>query len=90
MVAHPPRRIKVGRGQGRVAGRTSPRQPEHQQKCAVQLLGRFGVDAANNPPNAVATECNQFVDHDLRPKAKPVLWGNLDYRPERKSVLQVR
>ncbi len=70
--------------------RCSPRQPEHQKEGAVQLLGRFRVDAANNPPNAVAAERDQFVCHDLRPKAKTVLRCNFDQRPEQKSVLQVR
>jgi hypothetical protein len=93
MVAHPPRRIKVGRGLGAAqirAAPPSPRQPKHQQKRAVQLFGRFRIDAANNPPNALATERKQFVRHDLRPDAKTVFWGNFDHRSERKSVLQVR
>ena len=68
----------------------SPRQPEYQKERAVQLFGRFHVDAANNPPNAVAAERDQFIRHDLRPETKTVLRRNLDQRPEQKSVLQVR
>jgi hypothetical protein len=35
---------------------SSPGQSEDQKERAVQLFGRFRVDAANNPPNAVAAE----------------------------------
>ena len=90
MVTDPTPRGKAGmRGKPRPAG-LLPRQPEHQQKCAVQLFDRVRVDAANNPPNAVATERYQLIRHDLRPKAKAVLGGDLDYWSERKSILQVR
>jgi hypothetical protein len=65
----------------------SARQPQHQQKRTVQLLGRFRVDAANNPPNAIATERDQFVGHDLRPEAKTVFRCNFNQRSEQKSVL---
>jgi hypothetical protein len=67
-----------------------PGQPEHQQKGTVQLFRRLRVDATNNPPNAVATERDQLICHDLRAQAKAVPWGNFDYRSERKSVLQIR
>ena len=40
---------------------SSPGQSEEQKERAVQLFGRFRVDAANNPPNAVAAERDQFV-----------------------------
>ena len=43
----------------------SPSQAEDKKVCAVQLFGRVRVDAANNPPNAVATERDQFICHDL-------------------------
>jgi hypothetical protein len=85
--------IKMGRAWEKRRRRTiaaSPRQPEYQKERAVQLFGRFHVDAANNPPNAVAPERDQFVCHDLRSKAKTVPGGNLDQRPEQKSVLQLR
>src|SRR5260370_37500527 len=72
------------------ASASSPRQAEEQKERAVQLFGRFRVDAANNPPNAVAAERDQFIRHDLRPETKTVLWRNLDQRPEQKAVLQVR
>lgn len=90
MVAYPPPQGKMGlRGKPRQAV-LLPRQPANQQKCTVQLFGRVRVDAANNPPNAVATERDQFICHDLRSKAKAVLGGDLDDRSERKPVLQVR
>jgi hypothetical protein len=82
--------IKMGRGVREVQMPTifsSSRQPEHHKERAVQLFGRFHVDAANNPPNAVAAERDQFVCHDLRPKAKTVRGRNFDQRSERKSVL---
>jgi hypothetical protein len=69
---------------------SSPGQSEDQKERAVQLFGRFRVDAANNPPNAIAAERDQFVCHDLRPKAKTVLGCNFDQRSERKSVLWIR
>ncbi len=81
--------IKMGRvwlGRGR-ASASSPRQAEDKKKGAIQLFGRFRVDAANNPPDAVAAERDQFVCHDLRSKAKTVPGGNFDQRAERKSVL---
>ena len=70
--------------------RCSPRQPEHQKERPVQLFGRFRVEAANNPPNAVAAERDQFVCHDLRAKAKTGLRRNFDQRSQRKSALKVR
>ena len=66
---------------------SSPGQSEDQEERAVQLFGRFRVDAANNPPDAVAAERDQFVCHDLRSKAKTVPGCNFDQRAERKSVL---
>ena len=66
---------------------SSPGQSEDQEERAVQLFGRFRIDAANNLPNAVAAERDQFVCHDLRPKAKAVPGCNFDQRAERKSVL---
>jgi hypothetical protein len=93
MVVYLARRIKMGGGMGEArtcAAGSSPCQPEHQKERAVQLFRRLRVDAANNSPNAVAPERDQFVCHDLRPKAKTVLGCNLDQRSERKSVLQVR
>jgi len=65
----------------------SPRQTENQKERAVELFGRFCVDAANNPPNAVAAERDQFICHDLGPKAKTVRGRNFDQRSQRKSVL---
>jgi hypothetical protein len=59
MVIYSPPPIKMGRGHGRGADApraSSPRQPEDKKERAVQLFGRFHVDAANNPPNAVAAE----------------------------------
>ena len=67
----------------------SARQPEHQKESAVELFGCIGVDSANNPPNAVAAECDQLICHDLRSETKAVFGRDLDYRSERKSVLQV-
>jgi hypothetical protein len=67
MVIHSPPSIKMGFGNTSAA--RSLRQSEQKER-AVELLGRFSVDAANNPPNAVAAECDQFICHDLRPKAK--------------------
>jgi hypothetical protein len=93
MVIYSAQPIKMGRGKGEARMRSaasSPRQAEDQKERAVQLFGRFSVDAANNPPNAVAAERDQFVCHDLRPKAKSVLGCNFDQRSERKSVLQIR
>ena len=90
MVIHPGRRIKMGGGGSGESRGASPGEAEDQKKRAIQLFRRFRVDAANNPPNAVAAERDQFVCHDLRPKAKTVLRRNFDHRPERKSVLQVR
>jgi hypothetical protein len=93
MVIYSAQPIKMGRGRGEARMRSaapSPRQAEDQKERAVQLFGRFSVDAANNPPNAVAAERDQFVCHDLRPKAKSVLGCNFDQRSERKSVLQIR
>jgi hypothetical protein len=92
MVIYSPPPIKMGGGwlgRGR-ASASSPRQAEEQKERAVQLFGRFHVDAANNPPNAVAAERDQFVCHDLRPKAKAVPGCNFDQRAERKSVLEIR
>ena len=80
--------IKMGEGQIDLElPRRSARQPQHQQKRAVQFLGRVRVNAANDPPNAVATERDQFVGHDLRPKAKTVFRCNFNQRSEQKSVL---
>jgi hypothetical protein len=89
MVIYSPPPIKMGGAwekRGR-ASASSPRQAEDQKKRAIQLFGRFPVDAANNPPNAVAAERDQFICHDLRPKAKTVRGRNFDQRSERKSVL---
>jgi hypothetical protein len=82
----PIKMVRVWLGRGR-ASASSPRQPEHQKKRAIQLFGRFRVDAANNPPDAVAAERDQFVCHDLRSKAKTVPGCNFNQRAERKSVL---
>ncbi len=60
----------------------SLRQPEDQKERAVELLGRFSVDAANNPPNAITAKRDQFICHDLRPKAKTAFRCNLDQRSE--------
>ncbi len=62
------------------AGKQTPsaRKPEHQQECAVQLFGRFRVDAANDPSNTVAAQRDQLIRHDLRPKAETVLGSNFD------------
>jgi len=68
-------------GAALVAHRSS-RQPEDQKQRAVELFGCFSVDAADNPPNAVAAERDQFIGHDLRPKAKTVSRRNLDQRSE--------
>jgi hypothetical protein len=90
MVIHLVARIKMGEGvtEARMpAGALSPRQAEHQKERAVQLFGRFRVDAANNPPDAVAAERDQLVCHDLRSKAKTVLGCNFDQRSEQKPVL---
>ena len=89
MVIYSPPPIKMGGAwekRGR-ASASSPRQAEDQKERAIQLFRRFRVDAANNPPNAVAAERDQFVCHDLRSKAKTVPGGNFDQRAERKSVL---
>jgi hypothetical protein len=89
MVIYSPPPIKMGKGWSRADDDDilSPRQPEHEKERAIQLLGRVRVDAADNPPDAVAAERDQFVCHDLRPKAKTVLRCNFDQRSERKSVL---
>jgi hypothetical protein len=76
MVIYSSSSIKMGFGNTSAA--RSLRQSEQQKERAVELLGRFSVDAANNPPNAVAAECDQFICHDLRPKAKTVFRCNLD------------
>jgi hypothetical protein len=92
MVVYLAARIKMGKGQIGLAElryRCSARQSEQYQKRAVQFLGRFCADAANNPPNTVAAERDQLVRHDLRPKAKSIFRCNFDQRPEQKSVLQV-
>jgi hypothetical protein len=84
MVIYSPPSIKMGGdaiGQMPITA-ASLRQPEHQKKRAVELLGCLSVDAANNPPNAVTAECDQFIRHDLRPKAKTVFRCNLDQRSE--------
>jgi len=31
-------------------------QSEHDEQRAIEVFGRFRVDATNNPPNAVAAE----------------------------------
>jgi hypothetical protein len=93
MVIYLAARIKMGKGIGEAQMRavsSSPRQAENQKKRPVQLFGRFRVDTTNHPPNAVAAEGDQFVGHDLRPKAKTVFRRSFDQRPEQKSVLQVR
>jgi hypothetical protein len=88
MVVHPPPRIKMGGGMGEARRRElSACQSEDQEERAIQLFGRFHVDAANSVPNAVAAKRDQFVGHDLRPKATTILWGNFDQWSERKSVL---
>ena len=92
MVIYSPPPIKMGgawekRG---LASASSPRQAEEQKERAVQVFGRFRVDTANNPPNAVAAERDQFIRHDLRPETKTAPGRNFDQRPEQKSVLQVR
>jgi hypothetical protein len=51
------------------------------------LFGRFSVDVANNPSNAVTAERDQFIGHDLRAEAKTVFRCNLNQRSERKSGL---
>jgi hypothetical protein len=91
MVIYSPPPIKMGRAWSRAdAGDIlSPRQPEHQQERAVQLFGRFRVDAANDPPNAVAAKRDQSVRHDPRPQAKTVFRRNVDQRSERKFVLRI-
>jgi hypothetical protein len=92
MVVHLAARIKMGE-EGICDARAacpSSRQAEQHEERAIEVVRGFRIDAADHPPNAVTTERDQFVGHDLRTKAKTVLWGNLDYRPERKSVLQVR
>jgi hypothetical protein len=84
MVIYSPPSIKMGGdaiGQMPITA-ASLRQPEHQKKRAVELLGCLSVDAANNPPNAVTAECDQFIRHDLRPKAKTVFRCNPDQRSE--------
>jgi hypothetical protein len=60
----------------------SLRQSEHQKERAVELLGSLGVNAANNPPNAVTAKRDQFIGHDLRPKAKAGFRRSLDQRSE--------
>ena len=90
MVIYSAQPSKMGRGRGEARMRSaapSPRQAEDQKERAVQLFGRFSVDAANNPPNAVAAERDQFVCHDLRPKAKAVCRCSFNQRPERKPGL---
>ena len=67
----------------------SSRQAEDQKQRAVELFGRFSIDAADNPPNAVTAERDEFIGHDLRPETKAVLRGCFNQRSERKSVLQV-
>jgi hypothetical protein len=57
MVVYSGAPIKMGEGieEGRKWGVASlPRQAEDQQQRAIQLFGRFRVNAANNPPNSVA------------------------------------
>jgi len=68
----------------------STRQAENQKQRPIQLFGCFRVDAADHPPDTVAAQRDQFIRHDLRPKTQAVLGGDLDYRPEREFVLQVR
>jgi hypothetical protein len=82
---------KIGTGQIDLElPRRSARQSQHQQKRAVQFLRCFRVDAANNPPDVIATERDKPICHDLRPKAKAILRRDFDQRSERKSLLQVR
>jgi hypothetical protein len=67
-----------------------PCQPEDKKERAVKFFRRFSIDAADHPSNAVTTEYDQFISHDLRPEAKPVLRCGFDQRSEQKPVLQVR
>ena len=79
MLVHLAARIKMGVGDVPApAANRSPGQAEHQKERAVELFGCFRVDAADHPPNPVTTERDQFVRHDLRPKAKTVLWCGFD------------
>jgi hypothetical protein len=54
------------------AVRPSSRQTKDQEERAVEVFGRLCVDAANHPSNPVTAERDQFVCHDLRPKAKTI------------------
>jgi hypothetical protein len=65
-------------------------ETEHQKQCAVQLLGRPGIDPANHPTDTVPTQRDQFVSHDLGPNAESVLRSGFDQWPELPPVLQVR
>jgi hypothetical protein len=47
----------------------SPRQAEHDKQRAIQLLGRFRVNATDHPPDTISVECDHLVRHDLGTKA---------------------
>jgi hypothetical protein len=84
MVIYSASPIKMGgAGEGQMpVTAASLRQPKQQKERAVKLLGRPGVDVANNPPDAVTAERDQFIGHDLRPKAKTGFRCNFDQRSE--------
>jgi hypothetical protein len=82
MVIYSPPSIKMGFGGINTNATSLLRQPEDQKERAVELFGRFSVDVANNPSNAVTAERDQFIGHDLRPEAKTVFRCNFNQRSE--------
>jgi hypothetical protein len=65
------------------------REAEYDKQGAIQLLGRYRVDAADDSTNTVAAERQHLVRHDLRAQAKAVHWGDIDHRPEVQTGLNV-
>ena len=73
MVVYLPPPIKMGRGMAEahmLATSSSPRQPEHHKQRAIEVLGCFAINMADDAPNPVMAEGDHLVRHDLRAKAK--------------------
>jgi hypothetical protein len=75
MMVHPQPPIKMGREITAVrmpAVFSSPRQPEHDEQCAIEVFGCFPINMADDAPNPVLAEGDHLVRHNLRAKAKAV------------------
>jgi hypothetical protein len=90
MLVHLASRIKMGMADAQARDAClSSCQPEDQKERAVKLFRSFSVDAADDPSNAVTTERDQFISHDLRLQPKAILRSCFDQRPQQEPVLQV-